>query len=368
MASSFPPFQLIRRILALPEDTPVLLPLICIAAAAAAVLGTYGAAAGWFDPQRLSPARIVSTFNSNFGQHPGLRRNHAKGVCVIGSFESNGTAASVSEASVFAPGRTPVIGRFAVPGGNPSIADGSIPVRSMALLFQLPGGEQWRTGMNNVPVFSVNTPQGFYQQLLATRPDPATGKPDPAKIKAFYAAHPETAAALAWGKSHPPASEWGNGTYYSINAFELIDRHGEAHAVRWAMQPEQAYVPLGKPAPADPDFLSHDLQARLRQGPLRWHLILSLAAPSDPTNDATRAWPADRPTIDAGTLTLDSAVSQGDGPCRDVNFDPTILPKGMRISDDPLLAARQGAYSRSFNLRTHEEAAAHIANAQGANR
>ena len=30
---------------------------------------------------------------------------------------------------------------------------------------------------------------------------------------------------------------------------------------------------------------------------------------------------------------------------------------------DPLLAARQGAYSRSFNLRTHEEAAAHIANA-----
>ena len=361
-----PPSRL-RRVLRIPLDAPLIAPFAWIGAACVALTCAYGGAAGWFSPDRLSPSRIVKTFNANFGEHPGLRRNHAKGVCVIGYFEGNGTASSLSVASVFKSTRTPVTGRFAVPGGNPGIADGAIPVRSMALLFQLPDGEQWRTGMNNQPVFSVSTPHAFYQQLLATRPDPATGKPDPAKVKAFYEQHPETNAARAWGKAHPASSGLGNGAYYSINAFQFIDAHGEQHAVRWAMQPEQAYTPVSTPPPADKDFLSHDLVQQLQQGPLRWHLILTLAAPGDPTNDATQSWPADRPTLDAGTLTLQSAASQDNGPCRDVNFDPTILPHGIQVSDDPLLAARQGAYSRSFNLRLHEEAAAHLANARGVN-
>ena len=37
-------------------------------------------------------------------------------------------------------------------------------------------GEEWRTGMNNTPVFAVRTAQAFHDQLLASVPDPATGK------------------------------------------------------------------------------------------------------------------------------------------------------------------------------------------------
>jgi hypothetical protein len=33
------------------------------------------------------------------------------------------------------------------------------PVHSLARDFKLPGGQQWRTGMNNTPVFIVNTPE-----------------------------------------------------------------------------------------------------------------------------------------------------------------------------------------------------------------
>ncbi len=46
----------------------------------------------------------------------GFRRNHAKGVCVTGWFESNGQAAVLSKAAVFKPGRIPVVGRFALAG------------------------------------------------------------------------------------------------------------------------------------------------------------------------------------------------------------------------------------------------------------
>ena len=50
----------------------------------------------------------------------GFRRNQAKGVCVMGSFESNGAAAALSKAAILAPGaKVPVVGRFALAGGMP---------------------------------------------------------------------------------------------------------------------------------------------------------------------------------------------------------------------------------------------------------
>lgn len=333
----------------------------CRLAAIAAVIGCAGAAfawtAGWLTPGRLSAPHIVNTFESNYGVHPGYRRNHAKGLCVEGEFESSGNGARVSRAAVFAPGDTPVIGRFAIPGSNPSAPDASTPVRSMALLFQLKDGEQWRTGMNSTPVFVVRTPNQFYRQLVASKPDPATGKPDPAKLDAFFGANPETLPFRQWVKAHPPASSFANTAFYSINAFIATDANGNTHAIRWQMVPQTPFEPQTSAQKADPNFLADDLDARLAQGPLRWHLVLTVAAPGDPTNDATRQWPAGREQIDAGTLVLRQATPQREGACRDVNYDPTILPDGLKPSDDPLLAARSSAYSVSFNRRTREEAA-----------
>lgn len=333
----------------------------CRLAAIAAVIGCAGAAfawtAGWLTPRRLSAPHIVNTFEANYGVHAGYRRNHAKGLCVEGEFESNGNGARVSRAAVFSPGDTPVIGRFAIPGSNPSAPDASTPVRSMALLFQLKDGEQWRTGMNSTPVFVVRTPKQFYRQLVASKPDPATGKPDPAKLDAFFGANPETLPFRQWVKAHPPASSFANTAFYGINAFIATDANGNTHAIRWQMVPQTPFEPQTSAQKADPNFLADDLDARLAQGPLRWHLVLTVAAPGDPTNDATLQWPAGREQIDAGTLVLRQATPQREGACRDVNYDPTILPDGLKPSDDPLLAARSAAYSVSFNRRTREEAA-----------
>ena len=119
-----------------------------LAAIGAVVLGLAGGlayVAGWLTPARLTTPRIINTFEANAGRHPGYRRNHAKGICVAGHFDSNGSGVVLSSAQVFAPGRTPVVGRFAIPGGNPSAPDTSVPIRSMALMFQLHDGEQWRT-------------------------------------------------------------------------------------------------------------------------------------------------------------------------------------------------------------------------------
>jgi catalase len=335
-----------------------LLPLVAIACAGAALAGGYAYAAGWLTPARLTPQHLVNRLVANGGEHPGYRRNHAKGVCVIGYFDGNGQASSYSSAAVFGQVRTPVIGRFAIPGGNPAIADTSSPVRSLALQFTSANGEQWRTGMNSTPVFVVNTPQAFYENLLAARPDPATGKPDPAKVQAFFKEHPESAAFRQWVKAHPPSSSFVNTTFYSINAFQLVNSAGRTQLARWSVVPDTAYDIL-PPGSAAPNALQEDLATRLSNGPVHWHLQLQLAQPGDPGNDATIEWPEDRKVIDAGVLTLERAIPQDDGPCRDINFDPTILPRGIKVSDDPLLAARSGAYDDSYNARAREQAALH---------
>src|SRR5882762_8546719 len=139
--------------------------VIAIVIAGIAVLFAY--AGGWLTPHALTPASMINTFQKVNGVYPGFRRNHAKGVCVSGYFESNGRGVELSKASVFVPGRVPIIGRFAFSGGNPFVADDPHTVRSMAILFKLPGGEEWRTAMINIPVFVVKTPQAFHDQLLA---------------------------------------------------------------------------------------------------------------------------------------------------------------------------------------------------------
>ncbi len=312
---------------------------------------------GWLAPRRLTADRIIDQFQRNAGVFPGYRRNHAKGVCILGRFHSSGQAASLSRATVFASGAdVPVVGRLAIPGSNPYAPDASVPVRSLALRFSLPNGQQWRTGMNALPVFAVATPQAFYAQLQAQQPVPATGKPDPAQLAAFFAAHPETAAFRAWARTAKASSSYASERYNSLDAFEFVDDRGRRQAVRWSMVPELASSVPAAAAGTGPDELADDLRARLQQGPLQWHLLITLAAPGDPTDDATRAWPQDRPQIDAGTLVVSAQAPQASGDCRDVNYDPLVLPDGIQASDDPLLPARSAAYADSYLRRTTEEA------------
>jgi catalase len=329
------------------------------------VLAGFAYTGGWLTPARLTPVGFVDRFQEVNGVYPGFRRNHAKGLCLIGIFDSNGQGQRLSKAVVFRPGRVPLIGRFALAGGQPFAADAPQNVRSMALRFTLPDGEEWRTGMNDIPVFPVATPESFYAQLLAFRNDPATGKPDPAKVKAFLDRYPETARALAEIRAQPVAPGFENASYNSLDAFRFVDAAGHSTPVRWAMVSAQPALaqPSGEAAPgaaaqgmANPDknYLFDALIARIAQGPLQWHLIVTIGQPGDPTNDATIAWPADREKVDVGTLTVERLVGEGEGVCRDVNFDPTVLPAGIELSDDPLLSARSAVYAQSYERRAGE--------------
>jgi catalase len=321
----------------------------------AGALGTFAYLGRWLTPKVLTPTRFVDGFEEVNGVHSGFRRNHAKGVGVSGFFESNGNGVRLSKAVVFQPGRVPVLGRFSLGGGQPEAADTPAAVRGLGLQFSLPDGELWRTAMINLPVFPVRTPEAFYEQLIASKPDPATGKPDPANLKAFRASHPETVEALKVIEGEPPSSGFGNSTFYGLNAFHFTNAAGDAVPVRWFLRPMQPFEAASTaPAPHDKNYLFEALIAHIHRQPLQWHLIVIVGRPGDTTNDATIAWPAAREQVDVGTITLDRVESDDTGAGRDINFDPLVLPTGIAPSDDPLLSARSAVYSQSFTRRAGE--------------
>jgi catalase len=339
-----------------PTDPGALLRLAGIGAAVLCVAGCFAYVAGWLSPHRLTPARMIDAFEQANGVHPGFRRNHAKGVCITGYFDGNGQGVRLSRATVFQRGRVPVIGRFALAGGQPAMADGPKAVRSMALSFRPPGSEEWRTGMNDIAVFPLKTPEAFYEQLLASAPDPATGKADPERMKAFLASHPETVRAIQRINANPFSSGFANATYNSLDAFRFANAAGASTPVRWSMVAAEPFEPESPDQAAAPDhnYLFDAVIAEIGRAPLQWHLVVTIAQPGDATDDATISWPQNREQVDVGTLTVDHVEGEDRGACRDVNFDPLVLPDGIAPSDDPLLSARSAAYSQSFTRRAGE--------------
>lgn len=313
--------------------------------------GAFGYTGGWISPQRLTPSKMIAALAPPTGPALGHRRNHAKGICFTGVFNANGMGSELSRANAFVQGHYPVVGRFNLGTADPTAPDSTVRVRGMGLQIATPDGEIWRTAMINAPIFLASTPKGFYEFLRAS------GSKDPNAMSDFAKAHPEFAPFGDWAKNGAWTASYAEERYNSLNAFIFVNGSGAEHAVRWSLIPQAQPVVISPTelAKRGPNFLEQEITERVVAAPQRWRLVITVANPADPTADPTVAWPVDRRTIDVGTLNATKIEPERDGPCREINFDPTILPDGIKTSDDPFPAARSAAYARSYDLRTAEE-------------
>lgn len=324
--------------------------LVIVIVVVGGAAATFAYTAGWLSPERLTPTKLVAALAPPSGPALGHRRNHAKGICFTGVFESNGAGTALSAASVLAAGQYPVLGRFNLGTPDPDAPDATVRVRGMGLRILPPDGREWRAAMINAPVFPVSTPEAFHGLLLAVK----SKAPD--AMKNFAAANPEIAGFGAWAQTGPWTGSYAEERYNSLDAFIFTDGSGKAQAVRWSLLPEAQVVPITPEelAKRGPNTLEQEITERVGHEPQRWKLVVTIANPGDPTVDPTKAWPEDRRTVDVGTLIVQKIEPEADGPCRDINFDPTVLPPGMGVSDDPFPAARSAAYAKSYDLRTAE--------------
>lgn len=350
-----------------PRPPSPLLWIALIALIAGLLVLAFAWLAGWIGRDRITAQTFTDSIEATGPPQPGFRRAHTKGVCVSGTFQGTPEGVALSSARVFRQLQVPVLGRLSIGGGDPHGADANARVRSMALQLVSDDGQEWRTAMNSFPFFAVPTSEAFLEQTRAGIPDPATGKPDPAKMAAVLAKYPSARAFGQWAKTAPWSSSWADTTYNGVNAFRFTAADGSHRFVRWSMRPQAPFVEMtpAQRAKAGLDYLADEFAQRLAQGPVRWDMWVSIAEAGDPIDDPSQVWPAQRRQVKVGTLSLVSMQPQAIGACRDLNYDPLILPSGIAGSDDPILAARSAVYSQSFNRREREIASGKGAAATG---
>ena len=290
----------------------LLLGLGAVGAFLAIDLGAVAYANKWIGPQAgLSRETFMEGFRRVYGLHPGFRREPRQGRFGDRSFRQQRQRPRTVESRGLRA-RSDPCRRAVLAVRRPSDDDRHCRRRRGASgsPSTFPDDTQWRMAMLNLPVFPDNSPQGFYDRLLASKMDPATAKPDPAAMSAFEAAHPESAAAMALIKQHPPTRGFADSTFSSLVTFFFVDEAGVRTPVRWAFVPLQTAVPARQ---GTTNSLFDALVRQMRSGPLQWRLLLTVGQPDDPLLDATLPWPNDRRTVDAGVLTLDGDRNR---PCR----------------------------------------------------
>lgn len=325
------------------------LPLVCLFAGAVALGAPQAAVA----EQEVTAEQAVDAIGEVFGVTPGQRRNHTKGTCALGEFVGTNKAAAYSRSPLFSGKALPVIARFSLAGGDPAAPDTARSPRGMALEFALPDGNVQHITMLNTPMFGAARPETFLAQMIAIKPDPATGKPDPKKIKAFMDSHPDNRAQREFLASHNPPASYAGSAYFGIHTFRFIDGDNKATPVRWRFVPRDGEKRLtdAELGSMPPDFLERRLIERAAKGKLRWDMIVTIGEPGDPQDDPTVTWPKGRKQVKAGTLTITSAMPQRGAACEQVNFDPLVMGDGIEPSNDPVLQFRSPAYAVSFGRR-----------------
>ena len=126
-------------------------------------------------------------------------------------------------------------------------------------------------------------------------------------------------------------------------------RYGRYH---WRPEEGEAYLSPDAASQRSANFLREELENRVRHGPVAFRLLLQVAAESDPTDDVTALWPADRSLVELGRLEVTAISPTSAADERRLVFDPTNLTDGIALSADPILLVRSTAYSISYDERS----------------
>lgn len=298
----------------------------------------------------ISPEKAIDVINSRFGRFTAYRALHAKGTLCRGSFTATPEAGRLTRAAHMQGQPVDTLVRFSNGSGNPNLPDYAPDVRGLGVKFLLADGSRTDISAQTVPHFPVSTPDDFIELIRLT----SLSVSRLWRLPLFMARHrgirkslTENARALA------PPSSYAGLAYHAVHAFKWIDAHGGERYVRYSWDPEQEEPPLATVEARNrgKDYLQKDLRKRLGKGPVKFKLMLQLAAEGDPVDDPAADWPEERERVQAGTLQV-TDVEEGYESEHVLVFDPVRVTDGIETSNDPVLLFRPRAYSVSVERRT----------------
>jgi len=299
-----------------------------------------------FDHERI-PERIV----------------HARGSGAHGFFESYGSLAKYTKASIFSEkGKvTPVFVRFSTVQGERGSKDTARDVRGFAVKFYTDEGN-WDLVGNNIPVFFIQDAIKFPDLVHAVKPEPHHGMPQAASAHDtfwdFASLMPEITHMLMWVMSDraiPRSYRMMQG--FGVHTFRLVNEAGESVFVKFHWQPKLGTHSLVwdeavKISGADPDFHRRDLWEAIEAGEYpEWELGLQVfteeqaEAFSFDILDSTKLIPEELVPVEiVGRMVLNRNPDNFFAETEQVAFCTAHVVPGIDFSNDPLLAGRIHSY------------------------
>jgi catalase len=297
-----------------------------------------------------TPESFVNALNSAFGKQTTHRSAHAKGVVLLGKFVPSAEAASVSKALHFAH-EVPVTVRFSANSGIAKIADADprAAPQGLAIRFRLPDSSDTDLVTHSYNGFPAKNPEEFQQFFLAVAGS-KPGGPSPTPIEAFQETHPAAKAFLT--TRDPPPVSYGTTTYFGVNSFKFVNEKDAITIGRYQLIPEAGrhFLSKDESAKAAPNYLEDEIRQRLASGPVRFKVVLQLAAPGDKIDDPSVTWAHTNKVTTLGTLIVASVVPDSQATERALMFLPGLLPAGIEPAD-PMIQFRNKTYPVSYERR-----------------
>jgi catalase len=290
--------------------------------------------------------QAIRAIDETAGRHDGYRVVHAKGVLCRGTFVATPAARGLTRAMHMQGDELPVTVRFSNASGDPGAPDYARDARGMATKFYLPDGARTDIVAVSLPSFFVRRPEDFVAFTRATE--------SPTRFANYVIRHREAWRAAAAAASLKPPVSYATCSYNAVHAFGWTAPDGTARSVRYTWVPAAGRHSLGKRQAKrfGADYLQREVRDRLARGPIRFSLSVQIAAPGDPTDDATAVWPEDRERVEVGSLELSALETDREREGDVLVFDPTRVTDGIELSADPLLPFRSHAYSISVERRS----------------
>jgi catalase len=323
--------------------------------------------------------RLVDAVISDFPDHRlGTRPVHTIGIGATGYFEGSDVAPRYSVAEQFAGARVPATVRFSNGSGSPVERDNVLDARGMATKFHLSEDRAADLVMMTLPVFFVPTPEEFLDFAAASRPEVIHAQPWWSKVVDKLALRSPAPAAdkgsntsglpgmLRYARDHAFAdasvifmsslvtpTSYARVKYHAVHTFRATGSDGIVRFVRLSWEPVAGVRPVSEDdadeLPAD--YLRTELGERLADQPARFLLRMDIAGQGDVVDDPTAIWDSTQARVLMGELVITDLVDDQEAGCEHLSFNPTRVAPGLECSDDPVLAARRGAYEESCRRR-----------------
>jgi catalase len=296
---------------------------------------------------------VAAVHRAGGGIFAGFRAAHAFGRIYSGTFTAAPVAKTLSRAAHFQGTPVPATARFSGSAGNPD--EKPSLVVAMAAKFYLPDGTTTDLIGITLPAFFARTPEEFLDFAEAQRTDPATGKPDLDKLKAFIMTHPNGGRVLLMLEHQPAPVSFAQTSYRPLHTYYFLNAAGAGRWARYHWEPETGVAgqSLEELAKQPHDYLFTELEGRLRKGPVAFRLELELAREGDPVDDPSAIWPEGRERVVVGRLEVVRPITEEEIGDPVMMHDPTAVTDGIEVSPgDQIIAARRGAYVVSVAERT----------------